>query len=252
LNDKLPDGDKVLLSNVHFYLSNIKALSRLRPNVEPDFHPPSASGTIAYSWKGDLQSYKGDLADLSEDLQALNAAIIMNSFALFEAAYEQLLLSYVNTDNLTGVQEKLILRHIEAVINLSSEPRYAEEFRFLSGQSIKEFLTQDEYEAYQVVKTFYVLRHLLAHGSVSKHVMLPGTTVRKVNLDLDDRPFQEVVSLLREQLQLSVPKESLNLSLLLQVNSVASFLAIAVHTVIKKMLSKRQSVVKFLKSRTKE
>jgi hypothetical protein len=242
----MPKGEKILLSNVHFYLSNIKALSRLRPNVEPDFRPPSDSGAIAYAWKGDLQSYKGDIAQLSEDLQALNSAIIMNSFALFEAAYEQLLLSYVNTDNLTGVQEKLVLRHIETVINLSSESRYVEEFRFLSVKSMKEFLTPKEYEAYQVVKTFYVLRHLLAHGSVTKHEMLPGTTSRKVNLDLDDRPFQELVSLLRERLQLSVPKESLNLSLLLQVNSVASFLAIAVHTVIKKMLSKGQSVVKFV------
>jgi hypothetical protein len=120
--NKKTDNEKILLSNVHFYISNIQSLSRLRPNVELQFRPPGVNGTIAYTYKGDLSAYAQVRQNLSSDLQAFNSAIIMNAFALFEAAYEQLLLSYVNTDNLTGIQQKLVLRHIETVvINLSSE-----------------------------------------------------------------------------------------------------------------------------------
>jgi len=239
--------EKILLSNVHLYRSNIRSLSRLRPQVELEFGPIGTSGAVSFTYKGDTSAYQEDIAELSYDLQALNSAIVMNCFALFEASFEQLLLSYVSTDNLTGVQEKLVLRHIETVINLSSEARYAEEFHFLSEMKIKEFFTEEENDAYHIIKTFYVLRHLLAHGSVTKHEFLPGKREGKINLNLDDQKFQELVALLKNRLQIPVLRESLNLSLLMQINEVASFLGIAVHKVTQKMLRGRGRVVRYMK-----
>jgi hypothetical protein len=113
--------------------------------------------------------------------------------------------------------------------------------------TIKEFFSDEQYDAYQIIKTFYVLRHLLAHGSVTKHEFLPGKTDGKVNLDLDDRKFQELVALLKGWLQLPVPNAFMTLSLLMQINAVTSFLAIAVHAVMQKMLPPGTSVIKYLR-----
>lgn len=77
-------------------------------------------------------------------LPAINASLVIQGFSLFEASFERLLIDKLNTENLTGIQEKVMMKYIDDVIKLSNEERLASEFKFITGENLKTFFSQDE------------------------------------------------------------------------------------------------------------
>lgn len=163
------ETSKVLYDSINFFQKNIDALYALRPKCRVHF---TYNGRVAFNFTIDnitIDEFEG----MRNILPAINASLVIQGFSLFEASFERLLIDKLNTENLTGIQEKVMMKYIDDVIKLSSEERLASEFKFITGENLKTFFLQDEYKMYELIKTCYTLRHLLVHGSATKRVMVP-------------------------------------------------------------------------------
>jgi hypothetical protein len=229
--------EKVLFSNVYLFVRNIKTLIRLRSKVEMDFLDKDENGKIRYQHNGDLSNYSGMAAfNLADDLIAINTAIIMNCFGLFEACYEQLLLSFIKTSKLDSIQERIISKYIDFILKLSSEQNFSKEYFAITNKKIKEILNDEERNYYEGIKIYYIIRNLIAHGSAIRKEFSKGTIDSKLNLDPDELEYQKFLEFIKNKLKIPMPNESLDLELVLQINAVASYLGIAVYKIMQKFL----------------
>jgi hypothetical protein len=96
---------------------------------------------ISYSLPLDTIS-PSDFFNFRETLPALNTSILIQGYSLFEASFERFLLEFLSTNNLTGIQEKVMENYINEVLKLSSEKRLAEEFNFITGSSLASFFSR--------------------------------------------------------------------------------------------------------------
>jgi len=237
---------KVVMNNVQFYLANVKILLKLRPDYTINFKPSNKH--VSYTISGLKDNSIEGFEVAMELLPALNSSIILNCFALFEASFESRLLHVLDTSNLSGIQEQVMNRYIDDVIRLSSEEKYAREFKFITGKPLNSFFSAKENEHYKIIKTFYLLRNLLIHGSVTKGIMIPIGKGSKIEMDLDDTEYQKLIILVNEKLNIGVPPNLFEMKLLLINNKVADILVEAVLIVSNKLLNNTKTILKIFKS----
>lgn len=240
---------KVLENKIQFFIRNLLTYQNLRPKINLVFQNPE-SGQIAYRLEGDVASPKDDLTGYLESidrLKALNTAIVLNCFSIFEASFEALLLKELDTKNLTGIQEKVMLKYIEGIIRLSSHLNYAKEYKFITGQSIKETLSKNEYQLYELIVKFYTLRHRLVHGSSTKIIFIDKGDIGQIELDADDVEYQELLNAIKSHLGIKVSSKRLSLDILLSINEVTDLLSFATLTISTKFYSPIGTPFKFVK-----
>ncbi len=222
------------MNNIQFYKKNINIFLKLRPDCSANFK--WSDKHVSYTFSG-LKSNSIDDIELAMDiLPALNSSIILNCFSLFEASFESRLLHELDISNLNGIQEKVMTKYIDEIIKLSSEEKYAKEFKFITGNSLNDFFSTDENEKYKTIKAFYQLRNLLIHGSVTKRVIIPFVEGGKIEMDLDDMEYQKLILLLKDKLEIGIPNKLFILDLLLINNQVTNLLVEAVLTISNKFI----------------
>ena len=237
---------KLLENNIHFFVNNLISLLKLRPQISFELNEHEIDKNVEITASDN--SYDIDsFYQIQNEIKALNSAIILNCFSLFEATFEWKLLtvSELNTKGLTGIQERVMQKYINDVIKISSIDNYIKEFKFITGKSIKEYLSENDYKNFLLVKDFYVVRHLLTHGSVSKNVMEPKDYGGTIELDTEDKEYQIFLSSLKKRLKINVSNAKLRLEHLLLINGVTDLLLLSVFGLTKSFnLTKKAIFVK--------
>lgn len=241
----MADSNKLLHSNIGFFRNNLLAYYSLRPDLKVKFKKQKNSG-FSYTYEnfksGDIEEFE----KIENSLIAINSAIILNCFAMFEASFEAHLLHELNTEGLSDIQEKVMQKYIENVIKLSSEAHLSKEFKFLSNKPISEFLSAKELELYQFIKSFYVVRHALIHGSTSKKVLVNKMSIE---LDTDDIEYQKLVDILLDKFKLEIPKKWFTINLILVSNEIIDHLFLCAIKIADAFLKDRYTTVKFIKGK---
>lgn len=217
-------------SNVGLYLQNILSLMDLRPSKKMRFR--QHNNTII------IEPEPGAIfpEEILDTLCALNSSIVLNSFALFEACFERQLLKGLNTENLSGIHEKVVDKYIEQIIELSSVERYEKEFAFIKDQKLSDFLDETGNQDYEIIRTFYVLRHFLIHGSASKQIIEIENGIGNYKNDPSDKKYQKLITFIKSELNLTVSDSSMNLRTILYLNEATDLLAKAVFSVSNQLL----------------
>jgi len=228
------ENPKLLENNIDFFFCNIRTLLNIRPDII--YSNFKESGTsLTYSSSNSANRDLDDLANDRQILMALNSSIIINCFSLFEASFEWKLLQELNTKGLTGIQEKVMLKYIDEVIKISGIGKYINEYKFLTGLDLKNVFDDDEKKCFLNFNAFYVIRHLLVHGSSTRHIMIPQDNGGLIRLDDDDKDYQNLVNVLNEKLKLNIPNRFFNLNLLLSINQIADLLIYSTVIITKKL-----------------
>ena len=228
------ENPKLLENNIDFFFCNIRTLLNIRPDII--YSNFKESGTsLTYSSSNSANRDLDDLANDRQILMSLNSSIIINFFRLFEASFEWKLLHDLNTKGLTGIQEKVMLKYIDEVIKISGIGKYINEYKFLTGLDLKNVFDDDEKKCFLNFNAFYVIRHLLVHGSSTRHIMIPQDNGGLIRLDDDDKDYQNLVNVLNEKLKLNIPNRFFNLNLLLSINQIADLLIYSTVIITKKL-----------------
>ena len=239
---------KILDNNITFFVTNLITLLKVRPKIKVTFKN-TEKGIVQYQLDGEL-CHEDDFSKYHENhqrLQALNTAIILCCFSLFEASFETLLLTELDTKNLTGIQEKVMLKYIEDIRKVSSHNNYLKEYTFITGKKIKEFFSKEENELHGMIDKYYSLRHLLVHGSSTKSIIINHGISGQIELDTDDKEYQEFIDMVKEKLSIKVSSKRLSIETLLLLNEVADLLAYAVLQLSKKLCDNGKRKFKFIK-----
>jgi hypothetical protein len=228
------ENPKLLENNIDFFYCNIRTLLNIRPDIiYSNFKESGIS--LSYSSSNSANRDPVELANDRQILMTLNSSIIINCFSLFEASFEWKLLHDLNTKGLTGIQEKVMLKYIDEVIKISSIDKYISEYKFLTGLDLKNVFDDDEKKCFSNFKAFYVIRHLLVHGSSTRHIMIPQDNGGLIRIDDDDKDYQYLVNVLKENLNLNIPNRFFNLDLLLSINQIADLLIYSTVIITKKL-----------------
>ncbi len=240
---------KILWNNIRFFQRNLAILIKLRPKIKVVFSPQQKN-SVGLHLEGELCHNDGvtDYIENHYRLHAFNTSIILNCFSLFEASFERLLLENLNTKNLSGIQEKVMLKYIENVLKLSSHSNYAKEYKFITGKNIKDLFTPEEKYFYQVIDKFYTLRHILIHGSSSKNIIVAQKHGGAVELDTDDLEYQELVEFIKEKFGIQVPSNRFSLDILLMLNEVTDLLAMATLNISHKLFDNSKFKLQYIKA----
>ncbi|MFP5039826.1 hypothetical protein [Parasediminibacterium sp. JCM 36343] len=227
-------SDKILVNNQSFFYDSLKYMYSLRPKNKYEIRG-KLSG-VSYSSSPDTSIESGqDFPIILQNIRIINSAIVINCFALFESAFESCLLKNLNTSSLTGVQEKIVSNYINDIIKLSSEVRYAAEFKSITGKRLKDFFSSFEYEKYEIIKEFYLLRNLIVHGSATKQVHINVEAYSKFEMDLDDKEYQNLVEFIKSKKKIEVSNHLFSLDVMLSCNDIIDMLFVAVITVSAKL-----------------
>jgi len=239
---------KILDNNITFFETNLITLLKVRPKIKVTFKNTDRE-IIQYQLDGEL-CHDDDFSRYPENhqrLQAFNTAIILSCFSLFEASFETLLLTELDTKNLTGIQEKVMLKYIEDIRKVSSHNNYLKEYTFITGKRLKEFFSKEENELHAIIDKYYSLRHLLVHGSSTKNIIVNNGAFGQIELDTDDKEYQEFIEMVKEKLSIKVSSKRLSIEILLLINEVADLLAYAVLQISNKLCDNRKGKFKFIK-----
>lgn len=226
---------KILENNFSFFRTNVVTLIGLRPKIKMVFKNTHRE-MVQFQLEGEVIEDFDRYMENTNRLKAFNTAIVLNCFSMFEASYETLLLNELDTKNLSGIQEKVMLSYIEHILRLSSYDKYAKEYKFISGNHIRKLLSEEEYQLYQTIGKFYTLRHLLVHGSSSKAVIHVSGNGGQIELDTDDLEYQKLIDMLKKRLDIKVSPKRLTLDILLSINEVTDLLTLATLTISNKFL----------------
>ncbi len=215
---------------INFFGKNIQVLNKYRPKVRIVYNKDGTSSSPEGNVQGGIEGYLKVL----DELGAFNTSLVLNCFSLFEASFECRILHGLDIGNLEGIQKSVMLKYIRDVLKLSNINNYAKEFEYITGMSLKEFFTVEEYEYYQIIKSFYVLRHLLSHGSASMNVIIPEGNGGKIEIDESDSEYQKLLKMLEEKIGIKIANKNMNVDKLLQINDVVSLLIYATYVVSSK------------------
>jgi len=235
---------KIFLETISFLRKNIDALISIRPKCKVNF---SFNGRVTYSFTIDELNSAEEFEGVTTILPAINTSLVIQSYSLFEASFERFLLEELNTENLTGIQEKVMAKYIDDVVKLSSENSLAEAFAFITEKKLKDFFSKEEFELYQLIKDCYLLRHLLVHGSSTKRLIVPNDHGGTILLDPDDTKYVTLMQKLITKFQLPVPREYLSIELLVLESNIVDYLINAVKIISEKFYNYKEFKPKYLK-----
>lgn len=241
---KSEDKPKLLQNNIGFFYENIISLINMRPKVE-FFIIKASDSSIQLSIKGGSanQVSSDNLMQIQQQIKAINSSVILNCFSLFEASIEWRLLNDLTTEGLSGIQEKIMSKYIDNIIRISNIDNYKSEYKFITGKSIGDLFNEAEKKMFTNIEKFYVLRHLLIHGSAMKMVSIHLSNREFIRLDEDDREYQNLVSLLNLELKLNVSKIHFPIDTLLILNQITDMLFFSTNQVVKKLLHENESKI---------
>lgn len=138
-------------------------------------------------------------------------------------------------------------KYIDSVIQISGPEKYEKEFKFITKMKLNEFFSSAEFDKYLTIKSFYHLRDLLIHGSVTKSIMIVQENGGKIEMDTDDSTYQNMVLILHQYLKIDIPGNLFSIDLMLVNNEVANMIVNAVIIVSKKFLEKNIRAFQFIK-----
>ena len=237
------DKPKLLQNNIGFFYENIISLINMRPKVE-FFIKKASNSSIQFSVEGGSagQVNLDNFMQIKQQIRAINSSAILNCFSLFEASMEWRLLNDLTTEGLSGIQEKIMSKYIDNIIRISNIDNYKSEYKFITGKSMGDLFNEAEKKMFTNIEKFYVLRHLLIHGSAMKMV-IHVSNGESIRLDEDDREYQNLVSLLNLELKLNISKTFFPIDTLLTLNQVADMLFFSTNQVVKKLLHENESKI---------
>lgn len=238
------DKPKLLQNNSHFFYENIISLINMRPKVE-FFIKKASNSSIQFSVEGSSagQVNSDNLMQIQQQIRAINSSVILNCFSLFEASMEWRLLNDLTTEGLSGIQEKIMSKYIDNIIRISNINNYKSEYKFITGKSIDNLFNEAEKKMFTNIEKFYVLRHLLIHGSAMKMVSINVSNGELIRLDEDDREYQSLVSLLNLELKLNLSKTFFPIDTLLTLNQVTDMLFFSTIQVVQKLSYENESKI---------
>lgn len=186
-----------------------------------------------YAIEDEKTTLKGSLAEekdiedvLSKYLPqviAINTSIILNEIGFFEGFLENVLLRRIGSvSTLHEPHVHIVKEYQQKIIRVSSIREFKQHFKSLMGVQIKEAIGK-EYSNFSFIEHFYIIRHLLAHGSM---IM---TTFKKqkqgYRLLHTDPDYTNLIKLLRTRYSLKSDTTIEFLSLLMSSEIVDDFCA---------------------------
>ena len=223
----------ILLNNTNLFISNIKVFKKLRPKI-----------TFTIDRKNNVVSNNAiDVKTILDELRALNSAIILNCFSLFESSYEWRLLHELTTRSLAGIQKRVMSRYIDDIIKISSVDNYSKEYKFITGKSIAEFFSKDEYKLFLLIKDLYLIRNLLVHGSSIKHIKMVGDTLE---FDDNDNSYKKIINQINKYIDPDISPNLSNLDSWLLSGEFVNFFISSTLTVSKKLSLANEKTFMFI------
>ncbi len=237
---------RTLKTNAHLFWENISTLKRLRPELNIVYGDSPNSVTFHLEGNGLSRGNIVIQMEKQNELIAYNSSIILNCYSLFESSFESILLKELNTKNLTGIQEKVMLKYIDNILKLSSETKYNEEHKFITGKALSDLFNETEKDFYKTIKIFYLLRHRLIHGSSTKSIFIKGNNGGQIILDQTDKEYQDLVQYIKTKIELKIPSEFANIEILLLDNRVADLIAEATNIIADKLFRTSGAIINFI------
>lgn len=148
-------------STFRLFKKNVNELKSMRPDL---YVSPSQD---SYSILG-KETYKEDFistyVNTFSRVWALNTSIILNTTSFFEGALENLLLRGVgDISNFKEPTKTILFEYQEEIIKISSIQSFDNHFKKVFRYNLNE-LVLDKND-YKFIENFYLIRHLLVHGS---------------------------------------------------------------------------------------
>jgi len=213
------ENEDIIRGNIEIYLSNIEVLRNLRPKVDFNIEAPLETRKTVFN--NNLENY----LSCKNKLIALNSSLITNCFSLFESVLEWLLLENLSTKGLSSTQERVMNKYIDDIILISGIHKYKKEYTFITGKDIKERFSPDLKLTFEKIEMFYVVRHLLAHGSAMRNIYIPIDEFGgEIAVSKSDKKYQNFLNMIKNDLEINIPNEHFTLKTILVSNQITDLL----------------------------
>lgn len=218
--DTQEEKGNVLEYMIDFFSKNIIILLKARPKVRMVYSKDGGSFTPEGKVNGGIDEFMHVL----DELRAYNTSIVFSCFSLFEASFECYLLHHLDVKNLEGIQKKIMLKHIRDVLNLSNIENYSKEFEFITGKKMNKFLNEDEYENFQFIKNFYIVRNILSHGSAMMTAYIPMGNGGSIVIDENDTNYVNLLKSIESKITMKIYNKHMKIRDLMHINDVIDLL----------------------------
>jgi hypothetical protein len=182
-----------------FFKQNISVLQQSRPDI---YLIPGTQHLYQYS--GSLATYNQveGFSPLMMKVQAMNCSIILNLTSYFEGLLENLLLRRIGKcGSVQGHVRQIVEDYRLELTRISSLSEFKKHFKKLFGKKISE-IVGDTHDELTFVEKFYVVRHVLAHGS-----RIPTTILDLQGggskIEHEDRSYRELMHYLENKYKMS-------------------------------------------------
>lgn len=182
-----------------FFKQNISVLQQVRPDI---YLIPGTEHLYQYSGSLATGNIAEALSPLMAKVQALNCSIILNLTSYFEGLLENLLLRRIGKcGSMQGHLRQIIDDYRLELTRISSLSEFKKHFKKLFGKKMSEFV-EDAQNELVFVEKFYVVRHILAHGSrvptTSRDLQGGGS-----KSEHEDRSYRELMRYLQSKYNMS-------------------------------------------------
>jgi flagellar motor switch/type III secretory pathway protein FliN len=219
MNDSKEKGN-VLEYMIDFFSKNVIILLKARPKVRMIYSKDGGS----FSPEGEVTGGIDNFLQLIDELRAYNTSIALNCFSLLEASFECYLLHHLDVKNLEGIQKQIMLKHIRDVLKLSNIDNYSKEFEFITSKKLNSFFSTEENECFQLIRSFYVVRNILSHGSAMMAAYIPIEKGGRIEIDETDKEYIDLLKKLESKLKMKIYNKHMNVRDLMHINDVVDLL----------------------------
>ena len=178
-----------------FFKQNIFVLQESRPDI---FLTPGTKDLYRYNGSLATSTSPEDFSPLMAKVQAMNCSIILNLTSYFEGLLENLLLRRIGKcGTLQEPLRRIIDDYRSELTRTSSLSEFKKHFKKLFGKSVSEVI-KGAHDELTFVEKFYVVRHVLAHGSriPTKSSNMQGGGSKTEH---EDRSYRELMHYLQKK-----------------------------------------------------